>query len=251
MPIFETTLTQAFLAFLVCMLGEGIAIYGGAGFIIQPALLALGVPPQLVIANDAAAAGGASLSSYHVFTRHSKIDNRFILWWAPGLILGPFIGIKLLTLVSPEYLEKIIITCSLIGALLVVFKRKENQTEHSVHHAKILSLICGLVFGIWCGFSGLGSGTISLTILMLVFGQTIKQASINQTPIHVISDIVVFLGFLIQGWLVWKLLVPMLLGCLAGGYLGAHMVLRLSERILKLVFLGSVMIITAITILKH
>ena len=249
----EITITQAFLAFLAALFGETLGVFGGGGFLIQPALLAIGVPPHLVVSHDASSTAGASATSYYVFNKHKKVKNGLLIWWLPGVIIGPFLGIALLSVLSPAILEKIIIIVSLMGAVLILFNKKDwGGTQSAMPRQwKLLSLVSGLAFGFWAGFSGMGAGTISLMILVFLFGQTIKEAIATKTLIHLITESITAIVFLLKGWLVWQLFLPMFVGCLLAGYLKAHIILHLPEKLLKTLFLISVFITAGIALVRN
>lgn len=247
----DITFVHAGLAFLVCFLGESLGIYGGGGFFIQPALLVIGVPPQMAVAHDVSAAAGASATGWHVFHRNGKINYRFLLWWLPGLVIGPILGIALLSIATPAVIQKFIIVASLIGAFLVLFRKNGTAAVAAPRYWRSLSLLSGLALGFWSGFSGLGSGTISLLILALLFGQSVKEASGTRMPLHLITEVITAIGFLLKGWLVWQLFFPMLAGCLLAGYAKSHLVLWLPEKLLKIVFFASVVLVAALGLFKH
>lgn len=249
----EITITQAFLAFAAVLFGETLGIFGGSGFLIQPALLAIGIPPHFAISHDASAAAGSSLTSSYVFNKHKKIDHSFLLWWLPGAIIGPFLGIALLSIITPQLLEKIIIAISLIGAVLMLYKNNLWGLKQSPlpRNWRLLSLINGFALGFWSSFSGLGTGTMSLMLLIFIFGRTIKESIAIKAPMHSVMESVTAIGFLLKGWLVWKLFLPMLAGSLLAGYLKAHIILQLPEKFLKAIFLASVFIIAGIAIIQH
>ncbi|MDD3182787.1 MAG: sulfite exporter TauE/SafE family protein [Alphaproteobacteria bacterium] len=248
----DVSFLQAFLAFLVTAAGGVLGLFGGAGFFIQPALLAIGVPPHMVVAHDASATAGASATSFHVFNKHGKVDYKLLVWWLPGVLIGPPLGVALLSILSPEVLEKVIIGLSFVGAVAMLFKKKDwgvNAFPKPTHW-KCLSLLSGLLLGVWSGFSGMGTGTISLMLLIFVFGQTIKQATAVKTPIHLVMESLTAAVFLFKGWLLWQLFFPMLAGCLVAGYIRAHLILRLSEKLLKTIFMISVFIIGGVALFK-
>lgn len=248
----NVSILQASLAFIIALAGETLGIFGGGGFLIQPALLAIGIPPHLAVAHDASATAGASATSFHVFNKHGKVDYKLLVWWLPGVLIGPPLGIALLSVLSPEVLEKIIIGMSLVGAVAMLFKKKDwgINAFPKPDNWKILSLLSGLVLGLWSGFSGMGSGTISLMLFIFIFGQTIKQATAVKMPIHFIMETITAIVFLWKGWLLWELFFPMLAGCLLAGYIKAHLILRLPEKLLKTIFMISVFIIGGVALFK-
>ncbi len=248
----DVTLFQAFLAFLVTLSGGVLGLFGGAGFFIQPALLAIGVPPHLVVAHDASTAAGASATSFLVFNKRGKVDYKLLVWWLPGVLIGPPLGIALLSVLSPEVLGKVIIGLAMVGAVAMLFKKKDwgVHAHPKPNNWKVLSLLSGLMLGVWAGFSGMGTGTISLMVLIFAFGLTIKQANAVRMPIHLVMESLTAIIFLWKGWLLWLLFFPMLAGCLLAGYIRAHLILRLPEKLLKTLFMASVFVIGAVALCK-
>ncbi len=248
----DITLLQAFFSFLITLVGETLGIFGGGSFFIQPALLAIGMPPHLVVAHDASAAAGASVTSFHVFRKNGKIDFALLYWWLPGIVIGPPLGAMMLSVLSPEILEKFIIGLSMVGVVAMLFRKKDwgIHPHPRPENWKALSLLNGFILGVWSGFSSMGTGTISLMILIFVFGQTIKHATAVKTPIHLVMETITALCFLWKGWLLWQFFFPMLAGFLVAGYIKAHLILRMPEKLLKLLFMASVFVIGAVALYK-
>jgi hypothetical protein len=252
MYIQEITPMQSVLAFFVCFLAETAGLFGGGAYVIQPALLAMGIPPHMVVAHDGAATMGASATSYIVYHRNGAIDYRLLGWWGPGLVIGPLAGLAVLSAVPAALLQKIILATAVAGSVAMLLKKRDTGivAGNLPRRWRTTALASGFMLGFWTGFSGLGTGALSLMILILLFGQTIRQASATKIPFHLVAEAVALTGFLLKGWLVWQLFLPMLAGCMLSGYLKAHIILRVPQKPLKIAFLASVVLITGLALAR-
>lgn len=106
-------------------------------------------------------------------------------------------------------------------------------------------LIIGLVTGFFNGLFGSGGGTIVVPAMAFILG--VKEQKAHATAIAVIlplSIISLFIYFK-NDYIVWKLTINVVLGSVIGGYIGARILSRFSDNILRKIF-GVSMIIAAI-----
>ena len=115
------------LIFIVTFLSKTYGvIIGGASFILQPFLLAMGIPPHIAVAHDISGTNGASVSGIYVFAKTGHIRKNIAIYAMPGLVTGPFIGIYLLSITPPEIVENFIAVISIIGAAYLLLRRKSD-----------------------------------------------------------------------------------------------------------------------------
>jgi len=81
------------ILFFVSLIAETYgSVFGGGGLLIQPVMLALGIPPQQAVANDVSACLGSGLSRFYVFKKSKYIVYDIVKWALPGGIIGPLVG---------------------------------------------------------------------------------------------------------------------------------------------------------------
>ena len=224
-------------------------IIGGASFILQPFLLAIGVPPQMAIAHDIAGTNGSTISGLYVFRKSGSIRFKLSSYMLPGLVVGPFAGVWLLSVVPASYIENFIAVVSCLGAgyLLIRRKSKEGLEEAPLpQNWSLYAVIYGFFIGAYIGFSGAGGGIVTGLVLVSFFGLTMTQSIATKRIIHALPFITSAFGYLAMGWLQWDLFLTVFSACLCAGWVGSHITLRLNEKVLKVIFLSAAILMALI-----
>ena len=108
--------------------------------------------------------------------------------------------------------------------------------------------VVGVVTGLANGLFGSGGGTIAVPAMVLLLGA--KEHKAHATAIAVILPLTIVSAFyyISNGFVDWDLTVRVTIGGVAGGYLGAKLLGKCPENVLRKIF-GAFMIISAIRML--
>ena len=90
------------------------------------------------------------------------------------------------------------------------------------------SLIAG-----YDGFFGPGTGTFLIMAYALLWHDSLDAASANAKVVNFASNLASMLSFAVQGWIVVKFAIPMAIGQIIGGFLGAHLTIRGGRQIVR------------------
>ena len=240
--------TTLLFVFTVTFVGQVYsAIFGGGSFLVQPALIALGIPPHFVIANDImASVSGDVGSAYVFFKKKHKIDWNLFKYWLPGILLGPFLGIAALKAISPEILRLLIPIFCVVGALITLFDYKKSKHTKRPKHWQIYAVLCGFALAFHVAFSSAGTSTYCQILLMWLFGFNIRETMAMRNFILAPAGLLSVLNYSSSGLIVLRLVIPMVMAALLGGYAGTHLAHRVDEKKLKLVFLIAVFVISGV-----
>ncbi len=120
-------------------------------------------------------------------------------------------------------------------------------SENDQKTKKTLLVLCGSVTGFICGLFGGGGGMICVPLL--------KKSGLNTKPSHATAIAVIFpvcvLSFLLYLWhgnADFSVIIPVSLGTVAGGILGAKLLQKASEKTLNLLF-GILQIIAGVRLI--
>jgi uncharacterized membrane protein YfcA len=94
-----------------------------------------------------------------------------------------------------------------------------------------------LVVGAYDGFFGPGTGTFLIVGFVVLCGRSLVHASADAKVVNVASNIAALVVFASAGSVVWQLALPMAIGQLCGGTLGAHLTMRGGARVVRIVVL--------------
>lgn len=230
--------------FIVCPLvflaGFVDSIAGGGGLISLPAYLFAGVPMHNAIAtNKLSSATGTAISTARL------CKNRFVDW---GLALpcvsmalvGSFIGAQIALLASDRILKGMLIPILPIVAFYVLKKKNlddDSNVEISRKKQWILCAVCSLIVGCYDGFYGPGTGTFLLILYTGVAKMPVAKASGTVKLANLSSNIMAVAVFLFSGKTIVLLGLAASVFSIAGHYVGAGMVMKNGERIVRPIIL--------------
>lgn len=223
----------------------GGCIVGGGGFIIQPFLLALGIPPQMAVANDVSSVAASSITAAMNFARKNLLRTDVIIPLIPGLVAGAIVGCFALHALSPALIEKVIGVFALIFlAKSLLWKESPNpNVEDSPITAPIgYSLkngLIGFILGAYTTFSGAGVGTLAAFLLSKTFGLSFTSSLGVRWACLPVAMIIGLCTYLSLGLIQFNLFLALLIGNIFAGTLASKLALFMGERWLRPIFLTS------------
>jgi len=242
-----------FWAFLAAVISSIFgSVVGGGGFLAQPWLLALGVPPHIVLASDVTSTIGSGGVGAAVFHKHGKIPYHILKWWLPGAVLGPFLGVWALAALSEEFLASAIPMVAITGVIAIAFGRGNigDVSNDPPKYWQVYSLILGFVIG---SLYGLGVGGMSMitTLLMLcLIRLDIKQAVGAKKIMMFVPAVFATIAYLQHGFLSLPLTIVLVIGAGLGGYIGSTWVIKADTKRLKIIFLVLVLVLSAWSLIR-
>jgi uncharacterized membrane protein YfcA len=196
-----------------------------------PALLAAGLPPHLALGTNKGQSVFGSGAALTRFLRAGWIDGgRARLEFAAGF-LGSLLGAALLLYLPAHVLRPVVLVLLVLAAvgLLVPPPSANGQRGRPVW----IAVAIALVLGAYDGFFGPGTGTFLILAYVWFFGARLQQASADAQVVNFASNLAAVVLFAWRGTIVWTVSLPMAVGQLAGGALGAHLVVRGGDRVVK------------------
>lgn len=213
---------------------------GGAGLVQFPVLIFLGLPFGVALATHKVASVALGLGATIRHLREGSLDSslakRILVFGLPGVVLGATVILDV-----PDRWAQTALGVFTIGlGVYSISNRQLGLTAQSIHLNALQAFIGGLgLFAIGVLNGSLSSGTGLFCTLWLVrwYGLSYQQA-VAYTLILVglfwNGTGAITLGLL--GELKWEWLPVLLLGSLAGGYIGAHWSIIKGGRWIKRVF---------------
>ncbi len=212
------------------------AIAGGGGLITLPALMTAGLTPLTALATNKGQSVWGSFAALISFWRAGRVDRKRALFAFPLGFAGSFAGATIVSGIDKDALRPVVIAM-LIGAALLLVIKKPAPTEDADRRPLVAALLA-LVIGAYDGFFGPGTGTFLIVGFVALCGRSLVHASADAKVVNFASNLAAICVFAYQGLIVWELALPMAVGQLGGGILGARLAMRGGERIVRLVVLG-------------
>jgi uncharacterized membrane protein YfcA len=218
------------------MLGGALnSVAGGGSFIAFPALLFSGVPPIPANATNTIALWTGTAASGGAYRSRLDVPRRVMIPLLSASLLGGLIGAFLLLKTPAHTFMRVLPWLTLGATLLFAFgkqlagNRGSVIEEQTTGAALVAATLFQLAVGVYGGYFGGGMGIVMLAML----------AALGMTDIHAMNALKSVMGFVINGVAVvtfilaravyWKHGIIMIMGSIAGGYLGAHYAMKLPQ----------------------
>jgi len=230
------TLETIVFLFVAGALGGALnSVAGGGSFIAFPALLWTGVPPIPANATNTIALWTAAAASGGAYRKRLDVPRRVMMPLLTVSLIGGLAGAYLLLKTPAHTFMRVLPWMTLGATLLFAFGKRlaagrvsviEHQTTGAALVGATIFQLCVAVYG---GYFGGGMGIVMLAML----------ATLGMTDIHAMNALKSVMGFVINGIAVatfvlaraiyWKHGIVMIVGGIAGGYLGAHYAMRMRQ----------------------
>lgn len=211
------------------------SVAGGGSFIAFPALLFTGVPPIPANATNTIALWSGAAASGGAYRSRLDVPRRVMAPLLVASLTGGLIGAYLLLKTPAHTFMRVLPWLTLGATLLFAFGKKlarggwsvvEHETSSGALTGATLFQFCVGVYG---GYFGGGMGIVMLAML----------AALGMTDIHAMNALKSVMGSVINGVAVitfiiaravyWRHGSVMIVGAIAGGYLGAHYAMKLPQ----------------------
>lgn len=220
--------TAIFLFFAGALGGALNSVAGGGSFIAFPALLFTGVPPIPANATNTIALWTGTAASGGAYRSRLDVPRRVMVPLLAASLVGGLTGAFLLLKTPAHTFMRVLPWLTLGATLLFAFGKKiaggrRSIIEHEAGGAALAgATLFQLAVAVYGGYFGGGMGIVMLAML----------AALGMTDIHAMNALKSVMGFVINGVAVvtfvvaraiyWKHGILMIIGAIAGGYLGAH-----------------------------
>ena len=208
------------------------SVAGGGGLISIPAYLFVGLPVHLASGTNKVVNGIGTASATWRFFRSGKIRMRIALWAAAGALGGAFVGARLALRMPEAILQACLLVALPVVAVFLAVKKDFGKTgspagkELPPAKEHLLSLLIGLVIGLYDGLVGPGTGTFLIRGFTLVLGMDLITASGCAKVVNLSSNIASAAVWIAGGKVIWSIVLPAVIFVVAGNQCGARYAIR-------------------------
>jgi uncharacterized membrane protein YfcA len=227
------------------------SIVGGGGLILVPALFATfptAHPATLFGTNKGASVWGTAMATWQY---SQKVQMRWaaLLPAASAGLLASFAGAWLVTVVSPDFLRKVL-PFVLLAVLLYTLAKKELGRTHAPNYSgwqeQLIAAGIGAVIGFYDGFFGPGTGSFLVFLFVRLLGYDFLSASASAKLVNTATNLSALALFVAKGHIWWHFVLVMALANVAGSLLGTRLALKHGTGFVRVVF----MLVVSALILK-
>lgn len=227
------------------------AIVGGGGLILLPALFATfaSAPPATLLGtNKSASVWGTAMATWQ-YSRRVQMPWRAMLPAAAAGFVGSFFGAWAVTLVSPDFLRKLL-PMVMVAVLAYTLARKDLGMRHeprwSGRAEALVACGIGLVIGFYDGFFGPGTGSFLVFAFVRLLGYDFLNASVSAKLLNLATNLSALILFTAKGHIWWHFTVPLAVANVLGSTLGTYMALRHGTGFVRTIFI----LVVSVLILK-
>ncbi|MET0308147.1 MAG: sulfite exporter TauE/SafE family protein [Sphingomonas sp.] len=208
------------------MLGGAMnALAGGGTFATLPALIALGLPANLANAtSNVALMPGAAASAWEFRDELAPVGGLNVRVLAGITFVGGLAGSVLLVITPSRAFDFIIPWLLLIAFLAIAFGRRASEwlRARTTIGPRTL-MIAQVLLGIYGGYFGGGVGLMTTATYGLLAGADPRSLFSIRTLMLAIANFAAAIVFVAFGLVRWLFCLPMLVGAVLGGWLGAKL----------------------------
>ena len=238
---------ELFIALGGLVIGVLIGLTGmGGGALLTPFLILMGVQPVVAVGTDLAQMTVTKFFGAWQHQRQGSVDRRLVLFLALGSVPGALVGVGLLVFLRDVVGVSIdVLTTRFVGAMLVLVSlvmllrlrygpmvqaAGVNGLVHLSPARKLLRPVLGFGIGLLVGISSVGSGTLFLVALTLLFRMRMLKVVGTDIFHAAILTAAAGLAHIGAGNVDFVLAGNILIGTIPGVLLGSRMGVRLPDK---------------------
>jgi uncharacterized protein len=217
----------------------------GGGALMTPVLVIFfGVSPSAAISSDIVASFVLKPIGGGVHIRRGTVNWNLVGWLALGSVPSAFAGAWFISNVHGPHVEErikqilgIVLLLAAAGMALKVWvqtHRDPVRGDAQVQIRPLSTIVIGLVGGVMVGMTSVGSGSLMIVGLMLLYPTLSARQLVGTDLVQAVPLVgAAALGHLLFGNLQLDLTMSVLLGAIPGVYIGAHISSRASDRFIR------------------
>ena len=221
------------------------SIVGGGGLILVPALFATfpaAAPATLFGTNKGASIWGTAFATLQL-SRRVEMRWAALLPAAAAGFVASFAGAWLVTVVSAEFLRKLL-PAVLLMVLLYTLAKKELGLNHAPRFSgrkeAWVAAGIGALIGFYDGFFGPGTGSFFVFLFVRLLGYDFLSASASAKLLNTATNGAALILFAAKGHIWWHFVLAMALANVVGSLLGTRLALKHGTGFVRVVFMGVV-----------
>lgn len=241
MDLFPLSLLEITVSFGGAFVAGAINSVAGGGTLVSfPALVWLGVPSVVANATNTFAMWPGSMGSLWGYREEMKgVSNRMMLLIIPSLG-GGILGALLLKMTPPGVFDRLVPLLILFATILFLvqepIQRRLKSSDPQAHNS--VGWLWGAIgfqflVALYGGYFGAGIGILMLAALGIMGLTDIHQMNGLKNIFATCINGVAAVYFIFSGLVSWPFGAVMVLGAMAGGYLGAGAARKLGRQMVR------------------
>lgn len=222
------------------------SIAGGAGLILIPSFLAVGLPPQLALGQEKLVSTIGTIAAIKNFMKSSSIIWAIVPVGIASALLGAYIGAEVILMLPTHIINYVIFAFLPLGLSATLFKgklMKQQDEAIEIKKSAVAVFFTCLIVGFYDGFFGPGTGSIFIIALFLINKLSLLQASATSKIFNFASNIGAFVSFMLAGQMAFLIGIPMIIASLVGNHIGSQHAINSNGEVIKKVLVITVVLL--------
>ncbi len=236
-----------FLFFVTSVIG---VVTGSNSLITVPVMFQFGVDPRVAVATNMFGLTFMNVGATIPFLRQGTIDRKKVTPLVGITLVASALGALLVLWITPANIKLLVSVAMIAVTIFTLLKRDAGiaATAEISTRATVLTYVLTFALGVYGGLYSGGYVTMLTAALVAFFGMTFTESVASTKLINIFSSAIATLIFMWQGLVDYKLGFILAVTMFVGAYIGAHTVTKLSDRLLKRIFIGAVLILALKTL---
>jgi len=226
-------------------------VTGGTSLITVPVMMQWGVEPHVAVATNMLALVFLSLGGTVTFLGSGVLPRRRLAGLLALTMAGSVLGALLLVLVPSGSVPSVVAVAMILVASFCLRNRNAGLPESAGRTSRTsigLGYVLTFVLGIYGGFFSGGYVALLTAAYIAFFRMTFIEAVAVTKLLNAASSLVATVVFAWEGLIEWKLGIVLSVVSFAGAVLGAALARKMSDVLLRRVFLAAVIILALKTL---
>jgi len=239
MELVNITIEVLFIMFCVGFAAGLVdSIAGGGGLIALPALLFLGLPPQIALGTNKLQGSFGTLTAAFNYIKNGQATLRESLTGIVFTLIGASAGSWLIQSLNPSFIKPLIPILLSIVFIYTLFSGQLGKNDRAPRMNKNLFFaLFGICLGFYDGFFGPGTGSFWTVAFMFFAGFNMTKATGYTKIMNFTSNIVALFWFLLGGNVVYSIGLTMAVGQMCGARIGSNLAMKRGSTFIRPIFL--------------
>jgi hypothetical protein len=234
---------------ILILIGTGVigglmaSMVGGASVITFPVLLAVGLSPVVATASNLVAVSAGNFLAALTDRKQLPPLGRAFVGLVLASVLGALLGAVLLLATPARLFEALIplllgfatILFAFAGRITQWLRSRARQRGNHDWKMSVTSVPLVLPISVYGGYFGAGAGTLLLGVLTIATEGDYRSANVTKNLVSSLNTVAASAWFITHGAVSWPQTLVMMVGCLAGGFCGAHLARRVPHEVMRVV----------------
>jgi len=228
---------------------------GGGSNLTIPALMVMGLPPDIANATNRVAVLLQSFTGVYGFKSQGKLDIPDIKTIVGTTLVGGLIGAACASYMPPQLLKPVLLSAMIIMAAVILFKpavvaTPEGTQALTVMESKSKSVPLLLLAGFYGGFVQAGVGFILLAAIAGSLRYDLVRANALKMACAAAFTFVALLIFVSRGQVLWVPGLILAAGSMVGAHIAVKLTINISQKELKWFLFIMTICVSAVAILS-